>query len=117
MRRGEVWDTRFDPAEGSEQAGVRPAVIVSHDIINASSPVVIVIPCSRSRPGRHSYSTQVQILAPDGGLTANSVVKAEQVRVVAKHRLLRRRGSLPAEAVALVDQALGIALNLKLVPS
>jgi len=31
MRRGEVYDARLDPTEGSEQAGIRPVVIVSRD--------------------------------------------------------------------------------------
>jgi mRNA interferase MazF len=44
MRRGEVYDAVFDPAEGSEQAGTRPAIIVSNDLINVSSQVVIVVP-------------------------------------------------------------------------
>jgi mRNA interferase MazF len=34
MRRGEVYDARLDPTEGSEQAGIRPVVIVSRDAIN-----------------------------------------------------------------------------------
>jgi mRNA interferase MazF len=54
-RRGEVYDVVFDPAEGSEQAGTRPAIIVSNDLINASSQVVIVIPFTTYRPGRRIY--------------------------------------------------------------
>ena len=38
MKRGDVFDARLDPTEGSEQAGTRPVVIVSRDAINASSP-------------------------------------------------------------------------------
>ena len=34
MRRGEVYDARRDPVEGSEQAGFRPVVIVSRDTLN-----------------------------------------------------------------------------------
>jgi len=29
MIRGAVWEARLDPAEGSEQAGTRPVIIVS----------------------------------------------------------------------------------------
>jgi mRNA interferase MazF len=31
MRRGDVYLVRLDPTEGSEQAGTRPAVIVSRN--------------------------------------------------------------------------------------
>ena len=34
MRRGDVYDARLDPTEGSEQAGWRPVVVVSRDAIN-----------------------------------------------------------------------------------
>jgi len=40
MKRGEVYDARLDPVEGSEQRGSRPVVVVSRDAINESSPVV-----------------------------------------------------------------------------
>ena len=66
MRRGEVYDARLDPTEGAEQAGSRPVVIVSRDAINASSPVVIVVPCTTYRPGRHLYPSQVLLHASEG---------------------------------------------------
>jgi mRNA interferase MazF len=40
MKRGEVYDVRLDPVEGSEQRGSRPVMVVSRDAINESSPVV-----------------------------------------------------------------------------
>ena len=33
MKRGEIYDVRLDPIEGSEQGGIRPVVIVSRDVI------------------------------------------------------------------------------------
>jgi mRNA interferase MazF len=94
VHRGDVYDARLDPAEGSEQGGSRPVVIVSQDIINASSPVVMVVPCTTYRPGRRIYPSQTVVYAPDGGLTVDSVLLGEQIRVLDKRRLLRRRGSL-----------------------
>lgn len=112
MRRGEVYDARLDPTEGSEQAGTRPVVVVSREAINAASPVILAVPCTTYRPGRRIYPSQVLLHTPDGGLTANSVALGEQVRALAKSRLGRRRGTLSAEALAELDQALLIALDL-----
>lgn len=112
MRRGEVYDARLDPTEGSEQAGLRPVVIVSRDAINAASPVVLAVPCTTYRQGRRLYPSQVLLHAPDGGLTADSVALDEQVRALAKSRLGRQRGMLSAEALAELDRALLIALDL-----
>ena len=112
MRRGEVYDARLDPTEGSEQAGSRPVVIVSRDAINAASADVLAIPCTTFRPGRRIYPSQVLLDAGDGGLDVTSVALGEQVRVLAKSRLGRRRGVLSDEAVEQIDRALLIALDL-----
>jgi mRNA interferase MazF len=112
VRRGEVYDARLDPTEGAEQAGARPVVIVSRDAINASSPVVIVVPCTTYRPGRRLYPSQVLLHAPDGGLGVDSVALGEQVRALAKSRLGRQRGLLSQQALTQLDRALLIALDL-----
>lgn len=112
MRRGEVYDADLEPTQGSEQAGVRPVIIVSRDAINHSSGIIIAVPCTTFRPGRRLYPSQVIIHAPDGGLIVDSVGLCEQVRALAKSRLRRLRGSLSANALAGIDRALLIALDL-----
>jgi mRNA interferase MazF len=112
VRRGEIYDARLDPTQGSEQAGSRPVVIVSRDAINAASPVVIVVPCTTYRSGRRLYPSQVLLRAPDGGLDVDSVALGEQLRAIAKSRLGRRRGMLSPHSIAQLDRALLIALDL-----
>ncbi|MEO0539985.1 MAG: type II toxin-antitoxin system PemK/MazF family toxin [Cyanobacteria bacterium P01_A01_bin.105] len=113
MKRGEVYDARLDPTEGSEQAGIRPVILVSRDAINAASSVILAVPCTTYRSGRRIYPSQILISAPNGGLTRDSVALAEQVRVLTKARLLRRRGQLAAGTVRQLDRALSIALALE----
>ena len=112
VRRGEVYDARLDPTEGSEQAGIRPVIVVSRDAINLASSVVIVVPCTTYRTGRRVYPSQVLLTASEGGLTNDSVALGEQVRALAKRRLLARRGMLSVAALRHVDRALLIALDL-----
>ena len=113
MRRGDVWDVRLDrPPVGAEQGGTRPAVIVSRDVINETSPAIVVVPCTSWHPGRRVFTSQALIFAPDGGLTNDSVVMGEQIRVVDKRRLVRFRGRLSHEAMLVIEQALLVALNL-----
>ena len=112
MKRGEVYDARLEPVEGSEQGGTRPVIIVSRDALNAYSPVVLAIPCTTYKTGKRIYPTQVLIQALDGGLTNDSIAMADQVRVLSKTRLLRLRGMLSNEAMILLNQALLIALDL-----
>jgi len=112
MKRGEIYDARLEPVEGSEQGGTRPVIIVTRDAINAYSPVVLAVPCTTYQTAKRVYPTQVLIQSPDGGLTNDSIAMADQVRVLSKTRLLRLRGMLSDEVMLLLNQALLIALDL-----
>lgn len=112
MQRGDVFEATLDPVEGSEQGGRRPVVVVSRDAINASSPVVIVVPVSSMSNFSRIYPSQSVLGAGTGGLSVQSVVMAEQVRTVAKTRLTRYLGHLTDDALKDVDAKLKIALSL-----
>lgn len=112
MKRGDVYDARLDPVEGSEQAGVRPVVVVSRDAINTASPVVVVVPLTTFRPKRRVYPSQVIIAGGEGGLDGDSVALGEQIRAIAKHRLGRRRGTLDPATVTRLERALMVTLDL-----
>ena len=112
MKRGDIYLARLDPTEGSEQAGTRPVILISRDAINRASPVVIVIPCTTHWTKRRIYPSQVVLRSPDGGLNADSIALGEQVRAVAKSRLVQHLGSLPPGSIDQVNRALLIALDL-----
>lgn len=112
VMRGEVYDARLNPTEGSEQAGTRPVIIVSRDSINAHSSVIVGVPCTTYRPRRRLYPTHAVLRAPDGGLTVDSIALGEQVRVLSTTRLLRLRGKLSAQAMERLDLAMLITLDL-----
>jgi mRNA interferase MazF len=114
VQRGEVYDARLDPIEGSEQGGTRPVIVMTRDAINQNSRVVVVVPCTTYRPGRHIYRSQALLIAPDGGLETDSLALGEQVRAIAVTRLLVRRGVLSRAALERVERALLITLDLPL---
>jgi mRNA interferase MazF len=109
---GEIWDIRLDPVIGSEIGKTRPALLVSNDLNNKYADLVTVLPLTS-----HSSSRQYpfEVLIPDGiaGLTAQSRIKANQVRSVDKQRLVRLRGKLPPEFLPQVEKALKIHLNMR----
>lgn len=112
MKRGDIFDARLNPTEGSEQPGVRPVIIVSRNAINQNSPVIVVVPVTKTANVRWSYPNNVLIAAGSGGLTVESVALGGQVRAVAKSRLLRHRGRLPVGVMQKIDRALRITLDL-----
>ena len=112
MRRGEIWWIDPDPVRGSEQAGRRPAVVVSRDAINRASPVVVIVPLTTHRKQR-IYPSDVLLRAPEGGVTADSVVLTLQVRAVAKERLRGRLGALSMPTMRRVEDALLLVLDIE----
>jgi mRNA interferase MazF len=112
MRRGDVYDARLDPVEGSEQAGTRPVIVVSRDAINTNLSIVVVVPCTTHRPSTRLHPSRVLVPAPDGGLSVDSVALCEQIRTVTKARLQRHRGTVSHQSLAMIDRALRITLDL-----
>jgi mRNA interferase MazF len=112
MRRGDIYDARLNPTEGSEQAGVRPVVIVSRDAINKNSSVIVVVPFTKATNVKRNYPNNVRIAKGEGGLTIESVLLGGQVRAISKSRLLRHRGMLSSETMKQVERALRITLDL-----
>ena len=111
MKRGEVYDARLDPVEGSEQRGSRPVVVVSRDAIHDSSPVVSAAPCTTYREGRRIYPSQVLVKSPEGGLDADSVILGEQVRFLTRSGCCAGVGSLRPRQLARLNEALRIAFD------
>jgi mRNA interferase MazF len=112
MIRGEVYDARLDPVEGSEQGGTRPVVVVSRDAIHNNSMVALIVPFTTFRPHRKLYPSHVLVHAPEGGLHVDSVALAEQSRVLSRTRLLQFRGALSAATMARIGRAISIAFDL-----
>ena len=112
MRRGDIYDARLNPTEGSEQADVRPVVIVSRDAINRNSSVIVIVPLTKAVNVKRNYPNNVTIAKGAGGLTVESVVLGGQIRAISKSRLLHQRGTLSTEMMQQVDRALRITLDL-----
>lgn len=112
MNRGDVYDARLSPTEGSEQSGFRPVIIVSRDAINRNSPVVVIVPLTNAENLKRFYPNDVLVPTGESGLAVDSVALTGQVRAISKTRLLRRRGSVPADTMRGIDRALRITLDL-----
>ena len=113
MQRGDLYYARLNPAEGSEQEGTRPVVIVSREAINENSPFVIVVPLTDRRNKRRIYPSQVVLKAGEGNLPIDSVALGEQVRAISQTRLAKQIGHLSEHRMSAIEAALKIALDLR----
>ena len=108
--RGEVWDLDLDPITGREQAGFRPALVLSVDLFNVGpAELVVVVPMTRTH---RKVRWHVPARPPEGGLTAETFIQCENVRSVSKRRLKRRRGRIWAETLEQVEDRVRILLGL-----
>lgn len=108
--RGDVWDVNLDPTQGREQAGRRPALVVSADAFNrGAADLVIVVPITSAE--KH-IPIHVKIDAPEGGLRTTSFAKPEDVRSISKARLGKRRGNVSAGTMARVEDMLRVLMGL-----
>lgn len=109
-RRGDLWVVDFGDPVGREQAGRRPAVVVSADPLNDSpAGVVIVVPCTTTHRGLPSHIE----IEPDGsGLNELSYAKCEDVKSVSEERLITRIGAVDSAVVISIGTALRFLLDL-----
>ena len=111
-RYGDIYQVNLDPVVGSETGKRRPALVVSNDINNEFSGTVTILPITGQPTTKH-YPFEVLVPKGVARLTADSRVKANQIRTVDKRRLVSFRGSLPPQYLLEVEKALKVHLNLK----
>ncbi len=110
MKRGEIWLVNLDPIKGREQAGTRPALVISVEPFNNSGlELVVVCPVTSKNKG---FPTHVLIKVEESGLDRDSYIKAEDIRSVSTQRLIKSIGQIPADKLAEVEIRLKRILGL-----
>jgi mRNA interferase MazF len=107
--RGEIFEVIWNPAPGSEQAGIRPALIVQNDVGNAASPTTIVAAVTSRAPSK-PYPFIVELAGTS--LPKVSFANCAQLYTIDKARLGRLMGIAGAEVMQRVDEALCHSLQL-----
>ncbi len=110
MKRGEIWIVDLDPVLGHEQAGRRPALVLSADAFNASpADLVTVLPVTSTA---RKLPSRIRIVPPEGGLRVESWVVCEQVRTVSKRRLSSKLGTVMPSTLRSVSDVVRLLLDL-----
>lgn len=101
--RGEIRWADLNPVRGSEQAGRRPVLVLSHDVFNERSGTVIAVALT-SRESRAGFPLVLESAAP--GLPKRSWIKISQMRVLTVERLGKRLAQARSEEVTHVVEGL-----------
>lgn len=102
--RGDVVWLDFNPQAGHEQAGRRPALVLSPAAYNGKTSLMLCCPVTNQAKG---YPFEVPV-APAGGAQLTGVVLADQVRCLDwKRRNATKFAAVTAQCV------LGISMKVK----
>lgn len=111
IKRGDIFYADLSPVVGSEQAGIRPVLIIQNDIGNKYSPTVIVLAITtKTKP---NIPTHIPIKAGSCGLDKNSIILVEQMRTLDKTRLKDKIGVLDFDTMEKVKRALKLSLSIR----
>jgi mRNA interferase MazF len=101
--RGNIHWADLNPVIGSEQVGLRPVIILSHNVFNERSGTVIAVALT-SQPQRATFPLTLELLSPK--LPKKSWVKISQIRTLSVKRIGKRIASSSEEELTLVIDGL-----------
>ncbi|MDE5754670.1 MAG: type II toxin-antitoxin system PemK/MazF family toxin [Oscillospiraceae bacterium] len=107
IRRGDIYLIDCGKTVGSEQGGIRPAVVIQNNMGNRYSPTTIVAMITSST--KKHLPTHVQI---DRGLEMQSCVLLEQIRTISIDRLKQYIVTLDRSDMIRIDNALRESLAI-----
>ncbi len=111
IRRGEIWQVRFDPVEGSEIAKRRPALVLQNDVGNRYAATTIVAAIT-ARVKDLPTLVGVEPSARNG-LQRSCAVNLSHIRTVSKSRLVARMGRIEEKYLPLIERATLISLGFR----
>ena len=104
MKRGEVYYIENDNSVGSEQRGIRPAVIVGNDVGNKYSPVLLVVYFTLQH--KKELPTHVYV-------RGHGTALCEQIFTIDKTRVLQKKGECTSSDMERINKALCISLGME----
>lgn len=111
VKRGEIYWVDWGEGKGSEQSGVRPALIIQNDIGNEMSPNTII--ASLTTASNKPYPFLVHSTAKESGLTEDSTVDLASLVTISKTRLGDKCGQLSKDKMQEVNTAICVSLGIE----
>lgn len=101
--RGEIRWADLTPPRGHEQTGLRPVLVLSHDVFNERSGTVIAVAIT-SQPQKAGFPLTLELKTSD--LPKQSWAKISQIRTLSTERLGELIGKLSPEELTQVIEGL-----------
>ena len=101
--RGDIIWADLNPAIGHEQSGLRPILVLSHEVFNKNSGTVIAVAIT-SQPQRAAFPLTLEL--EETKLPKKSWVKISQIRTLSIKRLKKKIGSAKPDEIDLIIEGL-----------
>jgi mRNA interferase MazF len=105
-RRGEVYWVNLEPTIGSETQKTRPGLVISNDIGNEMSDVVIIAPITSKTKNVYPFEVLLLVNNKQGKAMIN------QCRAIDKSRLGKKMCSISLEEMYEVEEAIKIVFAI-----
>jgi len=106
ITRGQVWLVDLGENVGSEQSGIRPALVIQNNVGNKYSPIFTICPLTSSKTKRN-LPTHV-ILQNETYLPEISTALVEQMRSIDRGRFIKMLGKTNDNIMLEIDKAIKI---------
>jgi len=101
--RGDIYWADLNPVIGREQGGLRPVLILSHNVFNERSGTVIAVALT-SQPQRAGYPLTFELGSRK--LPKKSWVKISQIRTLSVNRIQKKISKVTEEELATIIEGL-----------
>ena len=110
IKRGEIYWIDWSPGRGSEQSGLRPALVIQNNTGNRYSPTTIVAALTTAI--EKPYPFLVKVTKKESGLPKDSIINLAVIMTIDKTRLTDKCGELSEAKMAEVNKAIKASLEL-----
>jgi mRNA interferase MazF len=104
---GDIHWVDLPTANGREQRGRRPAVVLQADDYGGDLPVVLVVPLTTARAAIRFAGTTLVRPTAENGLRQTSVALMFQLRAIDRRRIQERIGTVSEEVLNSMFEELG----------
>lgn len=110
IKRGDIFMVDLSPGLSSEYQGIRPCLVIQNNFGNKHSTTITIIPLTSV--SKRSLPTHIRIGAGEFGLEKDSTICAEGIRTVDKMRFRQKLGSVDANTLLKIENAILINLGM-----
>lgn len=112
IKRGEIYFVNLNPTKGREQAGERPVLVISNDVINNLPLVVTVVVGTKGENITKDYPINVRVFPEDSGLSIETVFLCFQIRSLDPNRFPKKSaGKISEKVMAQIEEAVKYCLD------